>query len=82
MLYKAVGQGGQLVIDTYTQTLPKKGKVVLCSDGLWGLVSDKEIQETLESEIPLSTMADILVERALQAGGYDNVSVILVDFGF
>ena len=82
MLYKAVGQGGQLDIDTFTQTLPTKGKVVLCSDGLWGLVSDKEIQETLESDIPLSKMAGILVERALQAGGYDNISVILVDFGF
>ena len=82
MLYKAVGQGGQLLIDTYTQTLPKRGKVVLCSDGLWGLVSDSDIQDILEREEPLSSKADVLVDMALRAGGYDNVSVILIDFGF
>lgn len=82
MLYKAVGQGGQLDIDTYTQTLPQSGKMVLCSDGLWGLVSDKEIQHILESDEPMSSKAETLVDLALQAGGYDNISVILVDFGF
>jgi serine/threonine protein phosphatase PrpC len=82
MLYKAVGQGGQLDIDTYTQTLPINGKLVLCSDGLWGLVSDNEIQDVLKRDEPLSAKADTLVELALYAGGYDNVSVILVDFGF
>ena len=82
MLYKAVGQGGQLDIDTYTQTLPQNGKMVLCSDGLWGLVSDNEIQEILEREESLSAKADVLVDLALRAGGYDNVSVVLVDFGF
>ena len=56
--------------------------MVLCSDGLWGLVSDREIQDILEREELLSAKADVLVELALRAGGYDNVSVILVDFGF
>jgi serine/threonine protein phosphatase PrpC len=82
MLYKAVGQGGQLDIDTFTKSLPKAGVLVLCSDGLWGLVSDPMIQDIVESEGSLEDKAVELVNMALEAGGHDNISVILVDFQF
>lgn len=82
VLYKAVGQGGQLDIDTFTQSLPKAGVLVLCSDGLWGLVSDPMIQEIVESEGALEDKAVDMVNMALDAGGHDNISVILVDFQF
>lgn len=81
MLYKAVGQGGRLEIDAFTQTLPDKGTILLCSDGLWGLVSDNSMQEILESSTSLPAKADELVARALQAGGHDNITAVLVDFG-
>jgi protein phosphatase len=77
-----VGQGGQLEIDTFTQSLPKAGVLVLCSDGLWGLVSDSMIQDIVENESSLEDKAAEMVNMALDAGGYDNISVILVDFQF
>ncbi|MCI0398075.1 MAG: protein phosphatase 2C domain-containing protein, partial [Chloroflexi bacterium] len=80
MLYRAVGQGGELEIDIFTQPLPKSGKLVLCSDGLWGLVPEPMMQEVLESDMSLQEMADELVNLAVQAGGYDNITAILVDF--
>jgi protein phosphatase len=81
MLYMAVGQGGQLDIDTFTQPLPKSGKLILCSDGLWGLVTEQMVKEVLSKDnVSLSMMADELVNLALKAGGYDNITVILVDF--
>lgn len=81
MLYMAVGQGGQLDIDTFTQPLPKSGKLILCSDGLWGLVTEQMIKEVLSKDsVSLSVRADELVDLALRAGGYDNITVILVDF--
>ncbi len=82
MLYKAVGQGGTLEIDTFTQTLPKEGLLMLCSDGLWGLVSDQEIKSTVEKKTSLSNRANSLVDLALEAGGHDNISAILVSFKF
>ena len=80
MLYKAVGQGGDLDIDSFTQSLPQTGKLFLCSDGLWGLVSDESIAEVLGRDIPLPAMTDELIMMARIAGGHDNITAIIVDF--
>jgi protein phosphatase len=82
MLYKAVGQGGTLDIDTFTQTLPKNGTLIICSDGLWGLVSDTSITNVVQKEDSLWDRANELIDLALEAGGHDNISAILVSFGF
>ncbi len=81
MLYMAVGQGDRLDVETYTQSLPDKGKLILCSDGLWGLVTEQMVKEILSKEnTSLEEMCDELVDSALKAGGYDNITIILVDF--
>jgi protein phosphatase len=81
MLYMAVGQGGQLDVETFTQSLPKSGKLILCSDGLWGLVTEQMIKDVLSKDgASMPEMVDELVDLALKAGGYDNITVILVDF--
>jgi serine/threonine protein phosphatase PrpC len=82
MLYKAVGQGGVLEIDTITRSLPRKGMLVLCSDGLWGLVDDPQLREVLTNGSSLRAMTDQLINLALQAGGHDNISIVLVEFSF
>jgi serine/threonine protein phosphatase PrpC len=83
MLYMAVGQGGNLEVQTFTQSLPKSGKLILCSDGLWGLVTEQMIKNVLSKEgTTLQAMADELVDLALKAGGYDNITVVIVDFDF
>lgn len=83
MLYMAVGQGGNLDVETFTQSLPPSGKLMLCSDGLWGLVTEQMIKDILSrKDWTLQAMADELVELALKAGGYDNITIIIVDFSF
>jgi serine/threonine protein phosphatase PrpC len=83
MLYMAVGQGGNLDVETFTQSLPGSGKLILCSDGLWGLVTEQMIKDALSREgSTLKMMADELVDLALKAGGYDNITIIIVDFDF
>jgi protein phosphatase len=82
MLYKAVGQGGTLDIDTFTQKLPENGTLIICSDGLWGLVSDTSITNVVQKEYSLWDKANELINLALEAGGHDNISAILVSFGF
>jgi protein phosphatase len=55
-------------------------QVLLCSDGLTDMVSDAEIAETLRGEGSSDAICGALVDRALAAGGKDNVTVILAKF--
>ena len=80
VLLRAIGQEEEVEIDTFMRLLPKKGKLLLCTDGLCGLVSDKEMQAILEQDISLKQMVDKLYDAAMSAGGYDNITAVLVDF--
>lgn len=54
-------------------------RLLLCSDGLSGEVSDEAIRATLTMCGRPETASSALVRRALQAGGRDNVSVVVID---
>ena len=51
--------------------------ILLCSDGLCGFVEDKDILEILDSTHSEKEMAEQLIEKALAAGGKDNITVVL-----
>ncbi|MEP6652051.1 MAG: protein phosphatase 2C domain-containing protein [Myxococcales bacterium] len=55
-------------------------RILLCSDGLHGLVPDGEIQAALTDTTELATTTRTLVERALAAGGKDNVTVVVAEY--
>ena len=55
-------------------------RLLLCSDGLTGMVSEQEIAEMLRQP-DLRQAADQLVEAAKAAGGKDNITVVLADLG-
>ena len=82
VLLRAVGQIEDVEVDTYMRLLPRKGKLLLCSDGLCGLVSDAAMQTILEKEISLEQVTDELTDAAMEAGGYDNITAIVVNFAF
>ncbi|MBE2199476.1 MAG: serine/threonine-protein phosphatase [Anaerolinea sp.] len=80
VLLRAVGQGEEIAVDTYTRLLPKKGKLLLCTDGLCGLVADFEIAMILQQDHTVTELSDELFEAAMEAGGYDNITTIVVEF--
>lgn len=80
LLYRALIGDELEQVDTFTQALPNSGLILLCSDGLWGLVSESEMAQILNQEITLQGKVDRLIKKALEAGGHDNITVILVDF--
>lgn len=83
VLYRAVGQGGELEVDVSTLALPAEGQLLLCSDGLWGLVPEVDLIATLDdASLSLQDKADRLVEQALAHGGHDNITAIVVSFSF
>ncbi len=82
VLLRALGQEDELEVDTYHLSLPKQGKLLLCSDGLCGLVKDPELERIMNLPIPPSETADKLIAAAMQAGGFDNITAVVVEFSY
>ncbi len=80
VLLRAVGQGEEVEVDTYMRRLPEQGKLLLCSDGLCGFVTDDVIQQVLDQAVSLPQLVDDLYEAALAAQSNDNVTAVVVDF--
>jgi serine/threonine protein phosphatase PrpC len=82
VLFTCLGSPGKPVVDTVGPLLLHSGdRLLLCSDGLWGTVSDAVITEQLARQ-PISEAVPELVEQALRNGGAkcDNVSVLAVEW--
>jgi serine/threonine protein phosphatase PrpC len=81
VLYRAIGQAGSLEVDTYLQPFPVGSCLLLCSDGLWGMVSDDEIAEILTYAPTPQQALERMVASANQKGGDDNITAVLVFMG-
>ena len=78
MLYRAIGQSENLEVERLIRPLPPGAQMMICSDGLWGLVEDDKINEVvLEAPSPQDA-CDRLVALANAQGGTDNISVIIL----
>lgn len=80
MLYRAVGQSDPYRADISTMQIDRPGYLLICSDGLWGLVPERDMLRIVLSNPNPSLVCNKLVEMANEAGGPDNISVILVSF--
>ncbi|MGD0750982.1 MAG: PP2C family serine/threonine-protein phosphatase [Anaerolineales bacterium] len=78
VLYRALGQGEVLEPDIFTAPFPQSGYLLLCSDGLWSVLSDSTIFTLVNAEKDLQRTCQSLVDAANEAGGPDNISVIVV----
>jgi serine/threonine protein phosphatase PrpC len=78
VLIRALGQGETLEADIFTVPFPQPGYLLLCSDGLWGVVAEQDISRATIESPNLPRACQNLVEAANVAGGPDNISVILV----
>jgi serine/threonine protein phosphatase PrpC len=78
VLYRALGQGDNLEPDIFTISFPQPGYLMLCSDGLWGVVVEQDIYKSIVEASNLQRACQNLVTAANAAGGPDNISVILV----
>lgn len=78
VLYRALGQGEILEPDIFTTAFPQTGTLMLCSDGLWGVVSESDVVRAVNDSPTLQRACQNLVTAANVAGGPDNISVVLV----
>ena len=79
VLYRAVGQGEALEVDTYVEPLPERYRLLLCSDGLWGTTSEEQLVQVLGSAATPQAACDRLIEVANAAGGQDNITAVIVE---
>ena len=78
-IYRSLGEKQVVEVDSFKVPLQVGDKLLLCSDGLWDMVRDPEIQRVISSPAPDPTQTGKdLIDAALKGGGEDNVSVIVV----
>jgi PPM family protein phosphatase len=72
--------GGNVNAEVLHLHLEDGDRLLLCSDGLTEMVPDVQITEVLSRTATPAQAADVLVDRALHAGGKDNITVVLGEF--
>lgn len=78
LITRAVGLTPDLDVDTGNLSLEPGDRLLLCSDGVNGMIDDGEIREALSVESG-EEAAWLLVEKANLAGGHDNITALVVD---
>lgn len=80
IILQALGPEPSVKIDLTHQTLRQGDVLVLCTDGLSGLVRDDEIAEVIAGAPGLDQACQTLIDRANENGGPDNITVVAVRF--
>ncbi|HPF21761.1 MAG TPA: Stp1/IreP family PP2C-type Ser/Thr phosphatase [Syntrophomonas sp.] len=78
VLVRALGVENQVDIDIHQMEVTPGDWILLCTDGLSNLVEQTEIKALLEHENEPQTACQKLLELALARGGYDNITIILI----
>ncbi|WP_350347822.1 protein phosphatase 2C domain-containing protein [Agromyces sp. G08B096] len=78
VITRAIGAADSAA-DSWLLPVTTGERLLICSDGLTGEVSDEAIRATLTMTGRAESAADALVKRALDAGGRDNVTVVVID---
>lgn len=82
IITRSIGQNilydGSEFIQTHTLHL-EPCTLILCSDGLYDMVHSSQTKQILQDPIPADERVEKLIDAALEAGGKDNVTVIIID---
>lgn len=79
ILTRALGVEPGIQVDVDARQVSVGDRIMLCSDGLTGMVGEQQIEEILKSEPDPQKAADLLVDEANRAGGQDNITVVILD---
>ena len=78
LITRALGVDSGVEVDVQEQPVLPGDLFLLCSDGLFDMLDDKEIQFVIDhADGDLDAAAHQLIDTANQKGGYDNISLIL-----
>ncbi len=79
IITRALGSDPDMYADHFTLDIQAGDRIIICSDGLSSMVPDSRIESIAISCATPQAAADTLVSAALEEGGHDNVTVVVVD---
>jgi protein phosphatase len=80
ILTRALGVDDDIAVDQLEVAVRPGDRIVLCSDGLTGMIREASVAEILQGTAEPQEAAEKLVDAANRAGGLDNITVIVLDF--
>ena len=79
LITRAVGVCEKVELDFFEYRLKKRDIILMCTDGLSGMVDDEEIYRVVKSSRDVVEAVEKLVEKANENGGNDNIGIILAE---
>ncbi len=78
IIYRVIGDHQPLSVDVFEEVLEPHQALLLCSDGLSGMVEDQRIWDLWHNSPSAQEACERLIDEANRAGGEDNISVVIV----
>ena len=79
VITRALGGAENVIPDFFEIEIEDNSRILMCTDGLTHMVTDKEIESVMSGHDDIMNKADKLVMMANQNGGKDNISVIIIE---
>jgi serine/threonine protein phosphatase PrpC len=79
VVYSIIGEKRRLEIGFYQTPLAPGDRLLLCSDGLSGMITDEEILALSRQHSDLAQASQAMVQAARAAGGHDNITAVLIE---
>jgi len=78
VITRSIGFEPQVIVDVFCRPIKKGDRYLICSDGLSGMLSSKEIAQVLKNH-EISTAVKNLIDLANLRGGDDNITVLIIE---
>jgi protein phosphatase len=78
ILTRAVGTTENIIIDIFVREITRGDIILLCTDGLTDLLDERDIKQIVADQNDLNQAAQDLINLALNRGGHDNITTILI----
>ncbi|MGD8821794.1 MAG: SpoIIE family protein phosphatase, partial [Anaerolineales bacterium] len=80
VLWNALGKEIEVKVDVSTLDIPRGGYLLLCSDGLWDVLSQDHVRQTITNLVQPQMICEQLVADVVDTHAADDVSVVIVQF--
>ncbi len=79
IITRALGIEPDIDVDVYTVAVHDNDRIIICSDGLTDMVSERDLESIASATTDPETVSRTLVDAANDAGGNDNITVVVLD---